>query len=121
MEGLSHAACDRETLAGQDGTAEEGACGTYYQRRDGGSGLRRRGGFGRVGGDQFPRLGGEGLQAGHREQAGAALQEAWLWPVGITVMFSSKEIQSTRRVFFSSKRRHTRFDCDWSSTCALPI
>src|SRR5205085_5674154 len=23
--------------------------------------------------------------------------------------------------FFSSRRRHTRFDCDWSSTCALPI
>src|SRR3990167_5638938 len=24
-------------------------------------------------------------------------------------------------LFFSSRRRHTRFDCDWSSTCALPI
>src|SRR3990167_6576059 len=23
--------------------------------------------------------------------------------------------------FFSSRRRHTRFDCDWSQTCALPI
>src|SRR5438270_9056195 len=23
--------------------------------------------------------------------------------------------------FFSSRRRHTRFDCDWSSACALPI
>src|SRR5260370_42637556 len=23
--------------------------------------------------------------------------------------------------FFSSRRRHTRFKCDWSSTCALPI
>src|SRR2546430_12812254 len=23
--------------------------------------------------------------------------------------------------FFSSRRRHTRFDCDWSSECALPI
>src|SRR2546430_12105009 len=23
--------------------------------------------------------------------------------------------------FFSSRRRHTRFDCDWSSDCALPI
>src|SRR2546423_11351426 len=22
---------------------------------------------------------------------------------------------------FSSRRRHTRFDCDWSSECALPI
>src|SRR5688572_31147601 len=25
------------------------------------------------------------------------------------------------RFFFSSRRRHTRFDCDWSQTCALPI
>src|SRR2546427_8839977 len=23
--------------------------------------------------------------------------------------------------FLSSRRRHTRFDCDWSQTCALPI
>src|SRR2546430_4718624 len=23
--------------------------------------------------------------------------------------------------FFSSRRRHTIFDCDWSQTCALPI
>src|SRR5689334_24442170 len=23
--------------------------------------------------------------------------------------------------FFSSRRRHTRWNCDWSSTCALPI
>src|SRR2546427_9711138 len=23
--------------------------------------------------------------------------------------------------FFSSRRRHTRFDCDWIQTCALPI
>src|SRR5260370_27127713 len=23
--------------------------------------------------------------------------------------------------FFSSRRRHTRFKCDWSQTCALPI
>src|SRR5438477_2274459 len=23
--------------------------------------------------------------------------------------------------FFSSRRRHTRLTCDWSSTCALPI
>src|SRR2546430_5853546 len=23
--------------------------------------------------------------------------------------------------FFSSRRRHTRFDCDWVQTCALPI
>src|SRR5256886_12968504 len=23
--------------------------------------------------------------------------------------------------FFSSRRRHTIFDCDWSSACALPI
>src|SRR2546430_13537637 len=23
--------------------------------------------------------------------------------------------------FFSSRRRHTIFDCDWSSECALPI
>src|SRR2546430_13878370 len=26
-----------------------------------------------------------------------------------------------RGFFFSSRRRHTRFDCDWSQTCALPI
>src|SRR2546430_9980281 len=26
-----------------------------------------------------------------------------------------------RTLFFSSRRRHTRFDWDWSSTCALPI
>src|SRR5256886_10922851 len=25
------------------------------------------------------------------------------------------------RFFFSSRRRHTRFDCDWIQTCALPI
>src|SRR3989338_5668644 len=24
-------------------------------------------------------------------------------------------------VFFSSRRRHTRWNCDWSSECALPI
>src|SRR5712692_6997521 len=23
--------------------------------------------------------------------------------------------------FFSSRRRHTRWNCDWSQTCALPI
>src|SRR2546430_11581663 len=23
--------------------------------------------------------------------------------------------------FLTSRRRHTSFDCDWSSTCALPI
>src|SRR5688572_31414197 len=26
-----------------------------------------------------------------------------------------------RIFFFSSRRRHTRFDCDWSSDVALPI
>src|SRR3989338_11115168 len=24
-------------------------------------------------------------------------------------------------MFFSSRRRHTRWNCDWSQTCALPI
>src|SRR2546430_11551041 len=33
-------------------------------------------------------------------------------------------VHSRNRVdgfFFSSRRRHTKFDCDWSSDCALPI
>src|SRR5579859_6931199 len=33
-----------------------------------------------------------------------------LWMTGTVVFF-----------FFSSRRRHTRFDCDWSSDVALPI
>src|SRR6266853_1509283 len=32
------------------------------------------------------------------------------WPVGFLLFF-----------FFSSRRRHTRFDCDWSSDVSLPI
>src|SRR5260370_36152408 len=34
-------------------------------------------------------------------------------------MFTRSEFCSF--FFFSSRRRHTRFKCDWSSTCALPI
>src|SRR5256886_13680630 len=30
-------------------------------------------------------------------------------------------VTGVQTCFFSSRRRHTRFDCDWSSTCALPI
>src|SRR5438270_6258274 len=38
-----------------------------------------------------------------------------------TVLYSVQNVGEFRALFFSSRRRHTRFDCDWSSECALPI
>src|SRR2546430_8726139 len=33
------------------------------------------------------------------------------WPVKVSALPAAK----TDEIFFSSRRRHTRFDCDWSS------
>src|SRR5260370_24889220 len=33
----------------------------------------------------------------------------------------SDQVSDANVVFVSSRRRHTRFKCDWSSDCALPI
>src|SRR5882762_439218 len=40
---------------------------------------------------------------------------------GKTVLRNLVHVPQVARFFFSSRRRHTRFKCDWSSTCALPI
>src|SRR5476649_2293468 len=36
-------------------------------------------------------------------------------------VISNEDKQALRIFFFSSRRRHTRSLCDWSSECALPI
>src|SRR5256886_13692059 len=59
-----------------------------------------RGGSGKVGGEA----------AGHREGGSNASRHSARGTVGPRV---PRRLKS--EVFFSSRRRHTRFDCDWSS------
>src|SRR5437660_10541266 len=88
IEGENHASCHREALARQIRGTEKSTRRTNHQRCDGGSELRRRVRLGRDGGGRTGGLGGAGLQARHREQAGAALQEAGIRAVRITVTVS---------------------------------
>src|SRR5438477_11432335 len=95
IEGEDDASCHREALAWEVREAEGPARRGDRQGRDGRAGL-----WGGVrldcdGGGCAAGLGGEGLQARHREQAGAALQEAGLRPVGIAIAMSISNVDES--------------------------
>src|SRR5256886_14098754 len=49
------------------------------------------------------------------EDAGYVVEPADAWLTYLDPQYRDRAIRIARDVFFSSRRRHTRFDCDWSS------
>src|SRR2546430_9179301 len=48
-------------------------------------------------------------------QDGAPVRMVIPWKYGFKSIKSLVKIKFQSKIFFSSRRRHTRFDCDWSS------
>src|SRR5206468_6242679 len=109
IEGEDNASCHREALAWEFRTAESSTRRRNRQGRDGRAGLRRRIRLRVDGGSGTTGLGREGLQARHREQAEAALQEAGIRPVGIATTVSDARAATTmKQATATMKKWNTR-------------